>query len=281
MNKSMDKDTPDNTTKKLSLKEIQNAFYESIFNPKDKNNIQVLSEKITNSESPLNPEDRIDIYRNSILGGITDALAAIYPVCVKLVGETFFTHMVAGYLKQYPSGSPDLGNYGEHLPQYITNFKPAQELIYLPYVAQLEWYWHKAFNAEEANTNKSIAYSIPELGNLREDQQALIQFCLSPSAHLMVSPYPVQKIWEVNQDDFEGEPQVNLDEGEVKLVVWRCPAYGMRIDVLTDSEFQFLTALSQKQPFGTVAQLALEESINTILPRCIEVGLIAGFNLAE
>jgi hypothetical protein len=265
----------------ISLKALQESFYESIFNPQNTTNLTHLGQQIQHNDSPLTPEDRITIYRNSILGGITDALAAIYSVCVKLVGDEFFTHMVSGYLKQYPSGSPDLGNYGEFLPEYIEGFKPAKELAYLPDVARLEWLWHKAFNAPELKYLTDKPSEISELAHIPEEKQGLIQFCVDPSASLMNSDYPVHRIWEVNQDDYNGTETVNLDDGSSKLLVWRCPNYGMRIDMLNESEFTFLSALQQNKTFIEIAELQLEESINDILPRCIQTGLISGFHLPE
>lgn len=268
-------------TSNMNLRDMQKAFYEGIFNPKNQNNLAQLSETITETEALLSSEDRISIYRGSILGGITEALTAIYPVCVKLVGETYFTHMVAGYLTQYASGSPDLGNYGEHLPQYIADFTPAKELFYMPDVARLEWYWHKAFNAEESDNARAIQYSIADLATLTEEQQAHIQFCLTPSAFVMQSNYPVHQIWQVNQENFQGDQTVNLDEGGVQLVIWRSPDYGMRIDLLNEMEYQFLSALDQQKTFGEIAQLACGEFINDLLPKFIQMGLTAGFNLSK
>ncbi len=271
----------DKSTPAMSLRAMQKAFYQGIFNPKDTQTLASLQDTIASTDAPLSPEDRIDIYRGSILGGITEALTAIYPVCVKLVGETYFTRMVSGYLTQYASGSPDLGDYGEHLAQYIADFAPAKELVYLPDVAQLEWYWHKAFNAEESGLSRRVQHTIAELGDLTEEQHANIQFCLSPSACLMSSQYPVHKIWQVNQDDFEGEPTVNLDDGGVALVIWRSPDYGMRIDVLNEHEHEFLNALHQGQRFQDIAQLPCAASINELLPSLIQMGLITGFNLID
>ncbi|MFC3151084.1 DUF2063 domain-containing protein [Litoribrevibacter euphylliae] len=270
-----------NTASKMSLKEMQLAFYEGIFNPHNDTNLSQLSNTICRTDAPLSAEDRIGIYRGSILGGITEALTAIYPVCVKLVGETYFTHMVAGYLTQYASGSPDLGDYGEHLPQYIADFTPAKELFYMPDVAQLEWYWHKAFNAEEAGNAPKISYTLADLGNVTEEQQPSLQFCLTPSAFLMTSDYPVHQIWEVNQDDHQGDQTVNLDDGAVQLVIWRSADYGMRIDLLRDAEYQFLFALDQQKTFGEIAQLTCGEHLNELLPKFIQLGLIAGFNLTN
>ena len=263
--------------KKLTLKELQEAFYKTIFEPKDDSN-EALYRKI-DPLGDLSGEQVVDIYRNSILGGLTEALANIYPVCFKLVGETFFNHMVAGYLRAYPSGSPDLSDYGAHVSSYIREFDAAKELVYLPDTAELEWCWHRAFNA--ADTLEEHTVALDKLSEIPEQDQGRIRFYVDPSVFLVQSQYPIHRIWEVNQDDYEGDQAVNLDDGAVSLVVWRNVQFGMRIDVLTDDEFSFLNAVGEGKTFFEIAQLPCASTLIETLGRCLQTGLLVGFTLID
>ena len=262
-----------------ALKQLQETFYRGIFDP-NSDNITQASSYILNA-GPLLEADRLSIYRGSILGGINDALTQIYPVCVKLVGEKYFTHMVAGYLKNTPSNSPDIGNYGEHLPDYIANFQPAKDLTYLADVAQLEWLWHKAFNASNDNTASQIFRPLIELQQIQEQELPTIKFCPVSSASLISSKHPIQKIWQVNQDDYQGDLSVNLDEGSVSLVIWRSADLGMRIDELSKDETTFINAVLKGASFGELAELDYSQGLDVIVQRCIQTGLIIGFSKAE
>jgi len=257
------------------LKQLQEAFYDGIFDPSG-NNITNASSYILNTEQ-LQESDRLSIYRGSILGGITTGLTNIYPVCVKLVGEKYFTHMVAGYLKNYPSNSPDIGNYGEYLPAYIADFKPAKTLIYLADVAQLEWLWHKAFNASNEHSTSLRCHPLTELQNIQEHELPSIKFCPVSSANLLSSPYPIQQIWQVNQADYSGDLSVDLDDGGVNLVIWRSADLGMRIDELSDDETTFISAVLKNATFGEIAELSFRQSLDVVVQRCIQSGLIIGF----
>jgi len=263
----------------IELAAFQKAFYEGIFNPTS-DSIQLACQTIQSTEA-ISAKDRLAIYRGSILGGMTTALAGIYPVCEKLVGENYFTNMVAGYLKQYPSGSPDLGNYGEHLSAYIATFEPAKDLVYLADVVQLEWLLHKAFNAPDIKKNKQHTKPVNELAHISEQNHSNIKFSINSSARLLESPYPINRIWEVNQSSFEGYPSVNLDEGDVKLIIWRNSSYDMCIDILTNDEYLFLSAISEDRLFGDIAEMELATSVAELLPRCLQMGLIDGFTLIE
>jgi len=277
-----------------SLKQLQDDFYQAIFHP-DKETIRQASTYIVGTDT-LTQADRLTIYRDSILGGITAGLTGIYPVCVKLVGEKYFTHMVAGYLKEYPSGSPDLGQYGEYLSAYIAQFKPAKELVYLSDVAKLEWAWHQAFNAPDEDalsvdmtsleseaklTFKPVSEIKPisELEHIAEESFPDIIFKVVSSASLICSEYPVHHIWQVNQSDYEGDQSVSLDEGHARLIIWRSADYGMRIDELNENEYQFIEGLFEGKTFSYIAELAYPQALGEILQRCIQMGLIQGFSV--
>jgi len=267
---------PFNQVQSLSdLKKLQETFYDAIFDPSS-NNIKQASTYIIGTEK-ISEAQRLSIYRDSILGGITAALTHIYPVCVKLLGEKYFTHMVAGYLKKFPSESPDIGNYGEHLPAYIAEFKPAKELVYLSDVAQLEWLWHKAFNAPSGLSSSPEQKPLSELQNISEQNLPLVKFCSVSSANLLTSLYPIQRIWQVNQHDFQGDHSVSLDEGGVSLVIWRCADFGMRIDELNEDETKFLSAVLNCASFGQIAEIDFNQGLDEIVQRCIQTGLVIGF----
>ncbi len=262
------------------LKTWQQDFYQGIFNP-TQGNINAACVDVVSTQS-LPAKQRLAIYRNSILGGITTALMAIYPVCVKLVGERFFTHMVASYLRDYSSMSPDIGNYGDRLGDYLTHFvaanEKAKELYYLPDVARLEWLWHKAFNSAAVDDLSDNYFLLSELENITSEEQGRIQFLLQPSIGLLASDYPVEKIWQMNQAESNIET-IDLDEGKRKLMVLRTAGFDTVIETLTEDEFGFLSALQSGASFAQVANIDFQSSIADVLASSMQRGLLIGFKL--
>ncbi len=264
-------------SKGISLFELQQLFYKEVFDADSTENAEFY--KCIKPAKNLSGEQSVNVYKDSILGGLTEALSSIYPVCVKLVGELFFNHMVADYLKRYPSGSPDIGDYGSEFSAYIINFEPVKELEYLADLVALEWSWHRAFNASDS-PGVGVC-SLDGLAGVAEVDQGGIQFVTTPSAVLVRSIFPIHQIWQVNQEDYVGDGIVNLDDGGVCLVVWRNAAFGMRIDVLSEHEFEFLQAVVDGKSFSEIATLACASDLSGILGRCMQTGLIAGFTLVN
>lgn len=272
-----------NDTDLVAMKAWQKNFYRGIFKPTVGNIDNAITDVI--ETEALSAQDRLAIYRGSILGGITTALMGIYPVCLKLVGEQFFTQMVAGYLRKYPSGSPDLGDYGAHLGDYLNDFitthDAAQHLVYLPDSARLEWLWHQAFNASEVAETLKTCRSLTELALVEVEQQGDIVFQLDPSLGFMQSAYPVDQIWQLNQDDGDPDGSVDLDVGGNCFMVQRNADFDMLISVLSQDEFMFLGAIDSGKSFAQIAELEFKSSVSDLLATSLQSGLIVGFRVND
>jgi hypothetical protein len=235
----------------------------------------VMRATIAVRDSPgLEAAEQVRIYRRAVLGTLTRALADVYPVCCRLVGQRFFESMARAFVHQTPSQSPDLGDYGKRFSEFIADFSPARTLPYLSDVAHLEWLWHRAFHAEdEAPLDSSAVSDIPEAA------QASVIFCLPGSAALLASRYPVHRIWHVNQPAWQGAPTVNLDEGPARLLIWR-RGYEVEIAPLDEAQWWLLTEVARG---ATLAEIAAQEraaGLVTVLPDCVAHGWIAGFRYA-
>lgn len=264
------------------MKTWQKKFYRAIFNPTPDNIDNACAYVVGSKELPA--VDRLSIYRGSILGGITAALMGIYPVCLKLVGESFFTQMVAGYLRLYPSDSPDIGGYGAHLGDYLKDFiiahDSAKHLVYLPDTARLEWLWHQAFNAGDAAPAQGLCRALEELALVGEDLQGSIIFHLDPSIGVMQSAYPVDQIWQLNQYGGEHRASVNLGDGGGFFMIRRNAEFSMLISTLSHDEFLFLSAINEKHSFACIAELEFDSSVTDLLSMSLQSGLIIGFSMA-
>lgn len=257
-----------------SLIHIQNLFYEAIFNGPNNNPAATALQPFIEDKDTLSSQQQINIYRDSILGSLATALSQIFPVCQKLVGDDFFNYMACQFIYRTHSHSPDLADYGEHFSDYIRQFPAAAGLPYLADVATLEWAWHRAFNAADQDP-----LDIDRLSHYKPQQQASLIFKLPVSGHLITSEFPIDKIWQVNQDNYTDDEQVDLETGGVKLLVWR-QAYDMRIDALNPNEWWLLNAIDQHQHFTDIC-VQLEQhpdmDIATLMPQCVSNGWIADF----
>jgi hypothetical protein len=69
----------------------------------------------------LQPEQRLDIYRDMYEARLYQALATDYPAVLDLLGERAFARLVHLYLGAHPSRSYTLNRLGDRLPEFIAN----------------------------------------------------------------------------------------------------------------------------------------------------------------
>ncbi len=192
------------------LRELQESMRAAVWNDDPR------AESLISRHELLSAHQLLGIYRGSILGGLSKALAEAYPVCRRLVGDRFFEAMVTRYVLGEPSRGSDLNTYGATLCEFIDGFEPAAGLPYLSDVARLEWAWQKAWYTEP-----DVPFDLAELERVPNPLRDRIRFRLSVGATLIDSSYPISHIWRVNQPDYQGAQSVDLSEGGVRLLVWR------------------------------------------------------------
>jgi hypothetical protein len=189
------------------------------------------------ADSAFAATDRLQLYRNNLVISLTEALAAVYPVVQRLVGDDFFRIACRDYIPQFPPRQAPLHEFGKDLPGFIRTYEPAASLPYLADVAALEWAWHRAYHAADADK-----LDVMSLQQVPERQQGELRFTLHPAVQLVKSDYPVHRIWQVNQEGFNGEDEVSLDEGGVCIAVLR-PQLEVLVQAVPCAEWEFLSAL--------------------------------------
>ena len=202
-------------------------------------------------ESAFEPAQRLQLYRNNLVIGLTEALAAVYPVVQRLVGEDFFRVTCREFIPEYPPRQAALHEFGEAFPEYIRSYKPASSLPYIADVAELEWALHEAYHAADADLLDPM-----QLQRIPEERQGELRFVLHPAARLLKSDYPVHRIWQVNQEEHTGNDVVNLDEGGVCVMVVR-PRLEVFINTIPEAEWKFLSSLGYGHSLDDSLKVAL------------------------
>ncbi|MGB3508290.1 MAG: DNA-binding domain-containing protein [Microcoleaceae cyanobacterium] len=254
---------------------LQNLFLRAVWE-KDSISIEELS-KYIKAPNNLTPAESLAIYRNNVVGNLSSTLKSIYPVCCQLVGEKFFNATALKFINQFPALSPNLGDYGEQFPDFIANFTPVKHLPYLSDVASIEWHWHRVFCGEDT---KGLDFQA--LGEIPQEKWEELIFYLPKNSVLLESVYPIHRIWQVNQPDYQGDEIVSLEEGGIKIFLWR-QGYDMRIDLPNDIEWELLTAFQGNYPLKIIceklAAAAPKVDVGFLLPLFVQRGWIADFYL--
>lgn len=227
-------------------------------------------------EDGIAAEARLAVYRSHFRITLADALAATYPVVRRLVGTDFFAAAARRFIADEPPRSPCLFEYGGGFPDWLGRLPEAAGLPWLTDVARLEWALAEAEHADDvASLDAAVLAALPA------ERLAAAALRLHPSVRLVISRYPVDRIWRANQDD-AGEEAVDLDEGGVRLLVHRRDG-----DVgwlaLAASDTPMVEAILRGAPLPAAAEAAGADAgrLAQLLVALIEGGLISGIELPD
>jgi uncharacterized protein len=205
---------------------------------------------------------RLAVYRGNVVGACTKALAGTYPIVAKIVGESFFEGLAREYLRRFPSASGDLNQFGASLAQFVARFEHTRDLPYLPDVARMEWLAHRMYYASDE----------PEPG-----LRLAPEIHLSSRFALLASPWPLARIWEVHQDDYEGEFSVDFEAGAERILVHR-PRFRVLVGRLSAGSYRFLERARAGAPVATALDAALVAEpgfdLGAALAAWVEAGVI-------
>lgn len=237
------------------------------------------------SARPSGPRDseRMAVYRRSITSNYRNAMSATYPVTRRIVGIARFDAAVDAYVEAHPSRSGDLNEYGDAFGDFLRRYPQVAELPYLPGVAHLEWAIDEANRAAESPFEPDIV--LGALSRMAADELPGLRLSVDPSCRLLSSPFPLLRIWQVNQPDYGGDLQVDFTAGRDHLRIRReqgDPSGGIVIERLDEVDFQWLLALEDGATLTEAIERACEVGaafdLQASLHRFIGDGTIAGLD---
>jgi len=192
------------------------------------------------------------VYLGNTRGNWAKALTAAYPIVQKIVGEDFFEGMAHAYARVHPSRSGDLNEFGAQLAEFVAQWPHTLDLPYLQDVARMEWLAHRAYFAADLPA--------PELGRLAAlpgEQLAALPLARAPGGALLISEWPLARIWAVHQDDFIGEFDVDLRRGFERILVHR-PRWRVEVRAIAPGDYRFLAEAGRGASLGSALQAAAE-----------------------
>jgi len=230
----------------FGLHELQKAFGASLLSDHEPEIATVVR------ADGLSGQRRIQIYRNNLFTTLTDALRAVYPVIEKLVSKGFFEYAAHEFISRYPPRHGNLHLFGRDFALFLAEFAPARGHPYLADVARLEWARHEVYHAADApllDTRRLAAVPAGRYASLR--------FQLNPARRLLSSSYPIVRIWQVNQEEYDGDQTADLTAPGECVLILRDHS-GVENDILLRSEYVFLAELKKDNTLGESVEASLQ-----------------------
>ncbi|RQS87975.1 HvfC/BufC N-terminal domain-containing protein [Burkholderia contaminans] len=218
----------------------------------------------------LAPQVRLNIYRNTALSVLANALRLSFPAVQRLVGPEFFEGAARLFCSAAPPYSAWLDEYGAQFPEFLAQMPQAASVPYLGDVARLECQVNLVLHAPDE--------PILDLARLAElDDVALgeLQLRPHPAARLLCCDAPADTIWRaVLEHDNPALHAIRLDEGPVHLLVQRT-AEGVETLRLSVAEWRITTALFAGEAVDAALAKAPEAHAHALVATYLARGCFA------
>lgn len=229
-----------------ALHDIQSAFMRDIY-----------SGEKTSSQYLSNDKDfveRLSIYSNNALLGLTDTLENIYPVIKKIVGSKFFTMMSRDFIKVYHQRLGNRNMFGGELSAFLENYAPSASLPYLPDIAALEWAYFQSAIAEDAQ-----ALSFESLSqNIASNPDYILS--VHNSVHILEQKYNALEIWQAHQH--ASIEAVELKSDVHTLQVWRDTDHTILMRKISPALKALIKQCQEHKPFTQAITVSSQHAEN-------------------
>lgn len=244
---------------KPSLQQFQSLMEHSLLSKTVDNDCHHLMSLFTPKGELSDADDeaklRLAIYRNNVMHSLTTALADLYPVIKKLVGDACFKGAAIEFVRQYQPEHPALLYYGKEFSEFIGRYPPCQNLPFLADVALLEFNYNQAYHQADSDI-----FDPQQLASVAPEQLGEVSFLCVSSLSLLSSQWPIDEIWRQNQQ--EEQELINLDDCQIAhLAIFR-EGYNVQIVNLEENCFYLLQQLSLNKTIGEAWQATLEDANN-------------------
>jgi len=226
-----------------------------------------------NAHSRISPQLAVDIYRNNTHDARLAALEQVYPVCVRILGDSVFRSIAREFVSRDEHGRSDLNTYGEnlylHLQQLIGDRRLPLDFSYLPDLSRLEYMLHRAYYADD-----DPAFDFTEF-ELALSNGIDIRFQLSSTLGLLTSIYPLYQIWINNRNQTDSS-EVAAIEGVQFLVIHR-ETFRPAVTTIEHDTYRLLTAIAGASSLHQLLD-GTDTDLDRQLPELIRHRWVVGIN---
>ena len=194
----------------------------------------------------LEPEERLDLYRDMYEVRMMEALEADYPAINAFLGHAKFHRLAWDYVQAHPSTTYTLHLLGEQMPEFIENDPKLTRRPLLADLARLELAMTEVFDEAEKAPLAAEAFA-----GIDPAQLAGTRLVTIPALRLLALQYPVNDLFTAYREE---EAMVAPRKRATWLVVHRRD-YSVYRTPLTERAFVMLSALRDGKTIGETIEL--------------------------
>lgn len=194
---------------------------------------------------------RLSVHKTTIEMGLSLTLANAFPVVRRVVGAPTFAILAVDFIAATPPRHPLLSTYGKDFPAFVAKQPIGATLGYLHDLARLEWARQEAYLAADA-----AQLDATQLDTSNADTLSALHLRLHPATRIITSPFPIHRIWRVNQADVATDDIPVVDMTVAEHVAVTRPRGEVVTRAITLADATLVRTLAQGEPLNSAIEAA-------------------------
>lgn len=250
-----------------SLAELQSSFSDALHYRSKGDECGVASDNFT-------ADERMQIYRNNFIMGLTEILSISYPLTFKIVGEECFNGLARAHILANPLASADVSLYGREFENTIKQTNVVMQAVpYLAEVARFEWSADTSVQISNQLNAAPKHYPFSHLSTIDPSLQSQIILYPQLSMQFIQSDYAIFSIQNAIKTD-------NFDDLDIEIaeqgVIYSPNGHYTALEQLTENEYYLLQHLADNRSLGEI-----DPSLLSSLDRLMQLQLFIGFDIKK
>jgi hypothetical protein len=248
----------------MKLAQLQTQFADALFYRHDEILDQI---KETQSITPL---QRLQVYRNSFIMGVTEALAITYKHTFALVGEDFFNAVGRDFIIKHPPAENNIVTYGFGFNTFLNTLKQLETMPYIAEMAKFEWLLEQTSNSQIS----SQILDLSQLSLVAENAFNTLQFMVPTEVCLFKSDQDIYQLFQMITNDAVVETNLN---NACYIALKKHPDFRIELINLEKNQFMLLQQLIEGKSLGQI----MPQELHLQLPILLEKSLLNGFTINQ
>ena len=227
------------------LKELQDHFSNYLLSVNDD-----IADLVIDQGS-LDRYSRLDIYKNAYIVRLTKCIESDHPILAIYLGDELFEKLANGYVAEHPSIYISLRQYGDHLPDYLSQHEPFKSVPILTEIATFERMMMSAFDAADTDQRATVE----QLQKIAPDDWPTIQLEFHPSVSVFEASWNSVEIWQALKD--ENTPE-EASENQAYWLIWRGEDRLTQFRNMPLEAYLMFNCFSDNYHFADVCEFLLE-----------------------
>ncbi|HYB98748.1 MAG TPA: putative DNA-binding domain-containing protein [Candidatus Limnocylindrales bacterium] len=210
-----------------------------------------LLERHVRGPQRANARTGITAYAAGYPARIREALAETFEAVEHVAGAAAFTELTLRYVRACPPRSYNLNHAGNDLPRFLATDRLAEQLPFLPDLAELELRIAQAFHADV-----EPAFDPAALAGWDEQrwEEAVLRF--QPSLAVVTSRWPLRAIWRSRSTAVQ-DVDIALNGRPERVLIWKS-GLEVQLDDLEEDAARALSYLRAGTRLGATMEALCE-----------------------